>query len=483
MAVKNIRSATRPFGPWQLRACSAEQSRTVTEAPTALKRKTGRRVLILGIAIMVVATAGALGGWYLVQGLSHEPGSPSVRDDGPTFYQALGALNATVVNQTGGPWSLFSVMGIAAASSFSPNVVSYNVLNQSAPVNGCQAALNGLTMFNGSIPIFNGTFNSGTAPFWQLAYFSDASQEILVGTDAMGVSHLFPPFSFMSSNCTAAWGGSFARSPNQWTNQIYSNGSLPINSPAAAQVAWTNLGAGFANHWIPDHSPVAEVFALGPAMLDRTQSIPGGNWGIDFLGCGLAGHSGIRNISYAGTTRDGQYTGDFNGTVNCALLNQNPPGIPPSYYSLAFSSGSQTVSPPTEWTTVPYQVDATYSNGSLEWTDVWGLANWMVGINLTSASGQALPLADSGCPDWVSTAALCVANQTGWYVVLLSQGGEWLGSYGMTSDGPGWSVPVTALVSHQQMVIVTPSSWNVTGDVVKVSSTFATVTIGGSVSL
>ena len=152
------------------------------------------RPLVLAIVIVVVL-AGVLGGWYWIGRTENSPPVPVVRDDGPTFYQALASLNSSVANQSGGPWLIFSVMGIAAEGAYSPSVKGYVSFNNSAPVNGCQAALNGLSMFNGSIPIFNGTVNSGTAPFWQFAYYSNTSSEVLVGTNVMGTPHLFTPFS------------------------------------------------------------------------------------------------------------------------------------------------------------------------------------------------------------------------------------------------------------------------------------------------
>ncbi len=439
-----------------------------------------RRVVMGAILLAVVVVAAGLGGYFY---LAHRPGpvTAPVIADGPTFYQALGALNSSVGNESGGPWFLFSVAGIASQVHFSPNVISYYTINASIVSNGCQADLSGLTMFNGTIPRFHGTFNSGTAPFWQLAFYSNISKEILVGTDVLGVTHLSLPIP-LASACAAAW-YKFVLSPSQWLGQIYSNSSLPVNSPDAAQVVWTDLGAHFADQWAVENAPLAEMYMLGPAMLERTFAAPpGGNWNIDFLGCGLAGYTGNRGTSYAGVTRDGQYSGDFNATENCALLNRDP-GFPAYYYDIPFSSPSETANSTTEWAIASYQVNANYTNGSPAFTDVWGLANWMASLNLTSRSGQALPLASSGCPNWVSATSDCVASGSGWYAVLLSQGGEWLASYGMTQNGPGWSVPVTAMVSHQQIEIVVPNSWNVTGDRLGVNSTISSVTVTGTISL
>ena len=259
-----------------------------------------------------------------------------------------------------------------------------------------------------------------------------------------------------------------------------------MNSPEAAQVAWTNLGTGFADRWIAGNSPLTEMYLLGPAMLERTSAAPpGGNWDIDFLGCGLAGYTGVRGISYAGVTRAGQYAGDFNGTENCALMSSgNPPGSPNFDYYLPFSSPSRAANFTTQSDTASFPVDATYSNGSLAFTDVWGLANWMTSWNLTNSSDAQLPLGPSTCDSWVPSISDCRSDATGWYAVILSQSGEWIDSYGLQPNGSrGWAEPVTALVSHQQLVIVAPSSWNLTGDKLAVSSTVRSTTVLGSLTL
>jgi hypothetical protein len=435
--------------------------------------------------VMVLVVAGLVGGWYWLEQAARPQSAPTVLDDGPTFYQALASLNTSVTNESGGPWSVFSVMGIAAQGPYSPSVKGYVSLNASVPVNGCQAALSGLTMFNGSIPIFTGTFNSGTAPFWQFAYYSNTTNEVLVATNALGTPHLFAPFP-LQSNCTHAW-GDFILDPSRWVGQIYNNSSLPPNSPIAARVVWSNVDT----RYLERHQPLVELFTSGPAMLSATQDLPYGVFGVDFVSCGLAGFTGYEKdwatgygvAYYSGVDKQGQYSGTFNATTNCFLGNTPAaPGAVTGAYQLLFSNATTSTATDTTWITASTSVNFALTSGG-EYYDMWGLANWMVGLNVTNSSSQRLPLGTPGCPTWVSSVSSCPANSTGWYAVLLSADGEWLASYGALSHGTGWSVPVAALVSHQRLVIVCPSSWNVTGDVLNVTSTVAPSTVNGSFNL
>ncbi len=439
--------------------------------------------------VVVLVVAGSLGGWYWLQETNHSPSAPTVRDDGPSFYQALASVNSSVANQSSGPWLIFSVMGIAAQAPYSPNVKGYVSFNASVPVNGCHAALNGLTMFNGSIPMFTGTFNSGTAPFWQFAYYSNITKEVLVGTDVLGTPRLFPPFP-LSSSCTAAW-GDFGLDPTMWANQIYSNSSLPPNSPIAAGVVWSRVDSAYLDH----HQPLVELFTSGPAMLAATQDLRYGRLGVDFVSCGLAGFTGYRTdpdwatgygmAYYSGVNKNGSSPGGsgFNATTNCFLGNTaTVPGAVTGAYQLSFSNATTSTATGTTWFTASTAVNfATTSYG--EYYDMWGLASWMTSWNLTTPSDSRLPLGMPACTSWVPSVEDCVANSSGWYAVVLSASGEWINSYSALPNGTaGWSEPVTALVSHQQLVIVAPSSWDLAGDKLTVNSTVPTSTVIGSLT-
>ncbi len=427
--------------------------------------------------MVAVATALTVAGGLAVGlvTLDRQPsGGPPVVDDGPNFYQLLAMVNSSVANVTGGPWSLFSVVGLAAQGDFSPNVRGYEIENQSLVVNSCQSLLAGATLWNGTIPITSGTLNSGTAPFWQLAYYSNVSQQLLIITSSSGIVHVFSPIP-ASSGCAYSW-DTHPYNFTFWGNQIYANSSLPVNSPQVAQVMWNNVG----QYWFKQNVPAVEILWLGAQVFTEIDGVPGGNWGVDYLRCGIAGLSGYQNLIDGAVYRDGEYGGILGGTVNCAILNYPPDS---GTYQIASSMPNVTVVGTTQYVAIPDHLYLEEANESVADFEPWGLANWMVSMNLTNATGQPLPAGTPACMSWVSSITDCAADSSGWYVVLLSAGGLWLASYGATQTGTGWSVPVTAMVSHQQIVVVVPPSWDLTGDQLGLNSTVSYCTVTGSATL
>ncbi|MGD0588355.1 MAG: hypothetical protein ABSA63_06130 [Thermoplasmata archaeon] len=418
-----------------------------------------------------------MGGWLYVttHGSAGSGGSP--RADGPTFYQVLSSLNDTIRNTTGGPWSLVSVIGVASPFAFSPNVAGYLRLN--VTVNSCQEAIDGLTLWNGSLPQFTGVYSSGTAPFWQLAYYSSTSQQVLIATSVSGTPHVYAPMS-ISNNCTYAW-TTFRSDPSSWVNQILANSTLPVDSSVAAAVAWSNSDRS----WIQQNTPLAEVFALGPGLFTATGDVYGGNWEVYFMGCGVAGYTGIRLDYAAGVSRTGDWGGALNLTRNCVTLNSTGPVIDRGINKFFFSPPSAVSGAATAWIDVPYQIGVTALNGSFyDYYDGWGVANWMTKWNVTNSSGRPLPLGSAGCNSWVPAVSDCIADSSGWYAVILSASGEWVNCYGTQPNGTvGWAGPVTAFVSHQQLVLVVPGPWSLNGDTLAVAATVSVCDVTGSITL
>lgn len=443
--------------------------------PTAKEVRTHRITVALVAGLVVLA--GGLGGWVLINGLGRAPPAPLSRGDGPTFRGALDAVNGAVANASGGPWALFSAYGIATQSYFSPNLIGYAHTNLT--VNSCSQAFDGITLWNGTIPLFNGTFNSGTAPFWQLAYFSNSSQQILVVTDVLGETRLYPPISYPSS-CMPWY--DFPESPANWS----SSAAIPtVDSSDAARVAWDAAlqGTETVGSWVSRSAPWTEIITVGPGVFMGLGDVSSA-YGVYFDRCGEVGVAGIQPLILTAVGSHGQWLGASNLTHNCALINSGE-GEYDSEYDLLFSAPSFSSAASTTFVTSSFQVAIAATNGTLgNYFDEVGLANWMTNWTLTSAFGTPLPLGQSTCRSWVPSITDCVANSSGWFVVVLSAFGGWINSYGaLPGGGVGWTQPVTAVVSHQELVIVVPGSWNVSADVMDVASTVATSTVVGSLSL
>jgi len=439
----------------------------------ATRSSSSTRILVVGI-IAGLVVAGGFGAWFFViaPALNNAPSGPE--GDGPTFYDVVRSANSTVENTTGGPWSLFSVYGIAAQVPFSMNVWGYP--SQNVTVNACMAQFNGLTTWNGTPPVFHGSFDSGTAPFWQLGYYSVATQEILVVTDTMGLDHIYAPMSISSPCGSHAW-YDFPTSPDYWANQLT---PLPVNTPLAAATALPMMDP----NWISKNQPLVEIYTSGPGMLTRAGDRAGGAWSVIVQGCGMAGVTGIEPLILGEVTRDGQIGGVINATTNCSIQYSGPPAGDDGAYGLLFSPVIVSTSGTTSRFTSSFQVGQTNPNGSTVYNyDGWGLANWMVSLNLTNPDGVQLPMATSGCSTWVPSISDCLDNSSGWYAVLLSPGGQWLGSFGAPGGQTGWTVPVVSMVDHQQLVIVVPSGWRVSGDSLGANSTTAFSVVRGQLSL
>ena len=427
---------------------------------------------ILVVAVLVAAVAGGASWWFSIHGLHASTQLPA--SDGPTLYQAIAEANSSIASTSGGPWGLFSIYGVAAQSNYSPNVEGYPLENQT--VNACQSQFPGLTLWNGTMPVFNGSLDSGTAPFWQFGYFSNATDQVLLATNTLGSVHVYPPMS--SDGPCSPW--SDLGNPENWVKLL--DPFLP-NSPNLAQAALAQIGQKIGMNWIDRFSPTVELYTSGPGVFDLLGDL-GGAAGIIFERCGLSGVTGLQPLLQWGESLQGTNGSFLNGTTNCAMLNQ-PYFAGYGTYDLEPASTNETTLPGTDQIRSSFQVAMVSHNGSAPTSyDGWGLANWMTSWNLTSASGQHLPPATPGCRSWVPAATSCLANVSGWYVVILSAAGEWVNSYGaLPNGGNGWVVPVTALVSHQQVVIVFPSAWNVTGDSLGVFSTVSTSSVTGAFPL
>jgi len=281
------------------------------------------RLFAVVAAVLVVGAGAGLSLWYLTRSGTSKP--TSIVADGPTFYQALGAVNGSVASSPGGPWTIFAVWGVASPVPFDPNALGW--LSQNLTVNSCGEAFNGVTLWNGTIPLFNGTFDSGTAPFWQFAFFSNASQSILIATDLVGVSHVFTPMA-MTSVCAKATG--LGGSPWAWAKIL---SPFPADSSIMAESAWSSTGQS----WESSNRPGYELFVLG--WNEWGSANPEGLI-VKFARCGEVGFTGIQPVTDFLLTSGGTVFSVFNGSQGCG--NVMSLGPPPVYvqYVMDFSNTS-----------------------------------------------------------------------------------------------------------------------------------------------
>jgi hypothetical protein len=413
--------------------------------------------------VVIVVIAAGIGVWYITT--THHSASV-LKTDGPTLYQAIAPVNASVRNVSGGPWTLFTLWGVAVAALFSPDSIGWPQYNLS--VNSCQSQFKGLTLWNGSIPLFNGSFESGTAPFWQFAYFSNASQAILIATNVLGTVHIFSPMA-MTSPCAMATGLGPQPWPSIFARTLH---PFPANSPTLAETSWNAIGS----EWMAQNSPAWMAFDFGYSYWGSAN--PGGLI-VKYARCGEIGYTGVQPVAYVGLWANGSSSMIFNGSQGCGdVISLGPPPVIDGY-ELNFSSSTVRSIADTSTINQSFQVMDPFPP---PYYDRGGLVSWMVTLNISSPANQRLESVVPPCSRWVPSLTDCVANGSGWYAVLLSSSGEWLDAYPSTANGTAWELPNVALASNQYLVVIVPSSWNVTGDTLTPEGTVSQVPITGSVS-
>jgi hypothetical protein len=427
-------------------------------------RKPEEREPIVVLVVVAIAILLVLSALAYRSTTSSQPSTGPIAD-GPTFYQAIAAVNGSVAAQPGGPWTLYAVWGVATPIPFSPDSLGWSSYNET--VNSCGAQFNGLTLWNGSIPLFNGSFNSGTAPFWQFGFFSNASQSILLATDVLGVPRTYPLMS-MSSPC--ADGTGLGATPWIWANIL---SPFPANSPVMAASAWEAIGA----RWTTANQPGYEVYVLG--FSDWGSGNPSGLI-VRFARCGEVGATGVQPEVNVILNGNGTWNSYFNGTQGCGdVISRGPP---PVYGGFVVDFASPNVSHGTGTIVVNQSFQVTYGNRSAD-SDAGGLVSWMATLNVTNSGGQRLPSLTPGCGNWVSSLGECSPDGAGWYAVLLSSSGSWLDAYPSSPNGTDWEIPNVALASNQFLAVVVPSTWNPAGDVLSINGTVSLVVVSGSVTL
>jgi hypothetical protein len=435
----------------------------MTARPAASKQ----RVLVVVVALIMTLAGGLVA--YLALGHAGT-GSGGVVGDGPTFHEALQSVNGSVYSTPGGPWFLSQVFGIASPVPTSPSVWGWWPLDSTLAA--CQAAFNGLTIWNGSIPLFNGTFNSGTAPFWQFVFFSNTSQQILVSTDVQGVAHTYPPVA-MTSPCARYSGLGYEPWRSAWT---FYKWAFPTDTPAMAGAASSAVGQSYL-HWLG--KAATEMFYMGDVTFGSGQ--PYGTQ-IRFFTCGTPGATGMTpGLDVFLNTFDTATVSDwYNYSIGCTPTTENLTAIPVQagfFNQTTFSAAGSTV--------VRDELEFV-STGPAPFTgpiDAHGITSSLVELSVLTVNGTELPLADNGCAAWVASILECNSTSSGWYAVLLSSNGQWQGSYGETSLGPAWNYPAIPIASNESLVVILPSSLDVSGLALELTSTVSAFPLTGSTEL
>lgn len=423
------------------------------------------RVIVV-VAIVVSLIVAGLGLWY---GFSSRPSrqSSGVVPDGPTFAFAYSAVNHSASTLSGGPWTLSEAFGIAAPIPSSPSSWGW-AGDYPQTMNACQLAFNGLTIWNGTLPLFNGTFNSGTAPFWQFVFFSNQSGLLLVGTDVAGNVTVYPPIG-LSSPCAV-----FSRlGIEPWNSaRLISLGSFPLDTTAMAESAWGAVAKRYVD-WLG--SQLTEMYLIG-GLPFGSGSTPATQ--LDYFTCGTLGGVGVtRGLNVFVDPRNPYDVGAWeNYTIGCTPTANNWTAVP---VHVGFTNSMVTRGANGTYYAQSFQV-STGSNASNFSNQTGGITSWMVNLSLTNSNGTPLPLGVSGCGNWTLKYTDCLPEPGGWYAVLLSQSGAWVDSFGMTTHQGAWALPVVPVVSGQFIVIVAPSTWPLANALLTVSSTTTGLPLTGS---
>lgn len=425
-----------------------------------------QRLAAIIVAGLLVASAAGAGAWYLITSPNaHE--APAIVNDGPTFYDAAARVNASVLGVTGGPWMLSVVFGVASPLPSSPSAWGWPGTYPQTMAS-CQAAFHGLTIWNGSIPLFHGTFNSGTAPFWQFVFFSNATHQLLVATDVRGIVQVFPPIG-MESQCGVSSGLGYEPWVSSWA---FYRWAFPTDTPAMAAAAWGAVGSRFVS-WLGVQP--TEMYLLGGINFGSGQ--PAGTQ-TAFFTCGTVGSAGVtKGLDVFTDPYDtAVVTGWNNYTLGCTPTYNNWTAVP---VDVSFSNTTYEVRDTGTQASQSFQLVAV-DNATTRTNVTLGITSWMVGLNLVGRNGTSLPVGYPTCSQWVASVSECTANQTGWFAVLLSGSGGWQGVFGRDPTGVGWSYPVIPLASGQTLVVVVPTAWDLSGATLATTSDAPPLPLTGS---
>lgn len=412
----------------------------------------GKLLAVVAVIVVCVASIG-VGGWVY---LNRFPSGATVRSGTTTGLAALAMVEIGLPDPAGQSWTLFSDIGIASPTPFTPWVLGgdpNSSANQLATIWAC-GSLPLATVWNVSgLSSQLGNVSDGYAPFWQFMFVNQSSSGQLtfaIGSYSQGRVEVVGPLA-QTSGCIEDLGLGpgipmlGASRPNLETD---------VGGPLAyANAAW---------EFGPDFKPYALLWLDGLPMIANTgsdsfYSTGGIAWQASYYNCGLAGGvpppDTVNSYHVSVWSQDGtpMVSGPVSVAFNCTLPKYELAGV------LQQVSGGQDAASP--------QVGITVSGpfGEGIQTNVQGLGAWMMDPSLADRNQTSLAPTLDLCPTWVSDLASCPPPSGGWYAVLLSPSGQWLDSYGVVNGTPAWAAPNVPVLTNETFAILASTATNLTG--------------------
>lgn len=428
--------------------------RTESPAPPASARRRPRRA-VWGVAVVVILCVAAIGvgGWiYLNRGT----GAPTSQAGTTTGLSALTLVEAGLPKSGGQSWTLFSDIGIASPTPFTPWVLGGDPgssANQLATIWAC-GSLPLTTVWNVSgLSSAAGNVSDGYAPFWQFMFENQSvtGQPVFeIGSYSQGRVEVVGPLP-QSNACIEDLGlGPGTPLPGASQPNLDTNLGGPL--------AYANAASEFG----PEFGPYALLWLDGLPMIANTgwdsfYSTGGAAWQASYYDCGLAGSVPPPNAynSYHVSVWLENGTPEASGPLavefNCTLPNYGLSGA-----AHPAAGGVDPTSP-----RVALTVRGPFGGGAQE--DAQGVAAWMLDPSIADSSQATTAPSVDLCSTWVSGLSSCASPDVGWYGVLLSPSGTWLDSYGVVNGTVTWAAPNVPVLSNETFVVLASSATDLAG--------------------
>lgn len=354
----------------------------------------------------------------------------------------------------GGPWAFAFAAGLAASDAFAPMIAGTNGANLR-----CQAYLSDVSVYtywNASLyprSAASTVFSSGTAPLWSFGYLGDNGDTAIVSV--VNASARFNGILPASAQCydyaTAKVLRGYPLTTVVDSSQIAAS-EMPLLTGGSGSGSFRNISMD------PRWGPEFEMYVLG----QRSSAVSGSDsgWGSGGLypswftvwgSCGVTGAPGAGSetgFDFNSTTgawnRDWTFSARVpcqaiahDGSIGPAINGTVPNGTTTRWKVNLDPPITSSVPPAANWTLVPMSAVSVRLNYS--------------GSDVPNPPGGAV------CGPGTTSISDCIANSTGWYVVLTDAAGRWLDSYPTLPGGQSWSLPNVELVSGDFFELIVPT--------------------------